>query len=161
MRRALIGLARRYEFARPMINTGRMSVPNDYPASRHAPQGGFSVQNVPITLPDGREGRLMDLLRDGTRFVGLWFAPHGGDPKAVAQLQERWPITIHACGDSKLLPSIGDRAGLMAAQVRAAPGSFVLIRPDAYCVARIDAPTAAAIEAALQAALGYDSEASE
>lgn len=54
LRRAVLALARRHDFARPMVNTGRMSVPNVYPPSRWAPEGSHPVQNVPLVRPDGR-----------------------------------------------------------------------------------------------------------
>lgn len=49
-RHAAIALAKRYAFARPLVNTGRMAVANSYHFSSTCsntgvPQGGFSLQN--------------------------------------------------------------------------------------------------------------------
>ena len=66
LRSAAIALAKQYPFARPLINTGRMAVANQYTRSAVlTTQGGFSVQNVVIAF-DEREkspGTLNDLLR--------------------------------------------------------------------------------------------------
>ncbi|MFO1349673.1 MAG: FAD-dependent monooxygenase [Gammaproteobacteria bacterium] len=86
LRNAVLDLARRHEFARPLVNTGRMCVANDYPPSPCLPQGGVSVQNAPLCLPDGRPGGLMDLLADGTALIGVWFAPTDASVGEVAGL---------------------------------------------------------------------------
>ena len=82
----------------------------------------------------------MRLLGDGTRFLGLWL---GAEPRAGGGARRRaralrWPLAVHARSM---------RAGALARHLGAAPGSFVLVRPDAY-VARAARrrPTPAAIE---------------
>jgi 3-(3-hydroxy-phenyl)propionate hydroxylase len=89
----------------------------------------------------------MGLLGDGTRFLGLWL---GASRDRAAALNDdvatRWPLTVHAV----------DAAGALARHLGAAPGTFVLVRPDAYVAARIEAATPAAIEAALGRALSLE-----
>jgi 3-(3-hydroxy-phenyl)propionate hydroxylase len=151
----VVTLARGYEFARTMVNTGRMSLANPYPPSPFLPQGGYCVQNVPITLPDGTRGALNDLLRTGTALIAIWFTPDGTQTQAVAQLDTRWPLRVYGCDAASGLPTLRDDQGKLAAQLRAAPGTVGLVRPDGYLAARVERASAAAVEAALEAALGY------
>jgi 3-(3-hydroxy-phenyl)propionate hydroxylase len=142
LRDALVSLARRHTFARPLVNTGRMSVANDYPTSRWLPDGGRSLQNIAF---DGTS--VSTLLRDGTRFVGLWCAPAPGVVEAAQALNARWPLALRVIdADSALAEHLGARAG-----------SCVLIRPDAYRAATIADATAPRIEAALRRALSKES----
>jgi 3-(3-hydroxy-phenyl)propionate hydroxylase len=53
------------------------------------------------------------------------------------------PLALHAA----------EPDGALARHLGAAPGTLVLVRPDAYVAARIAAPTAANVEAALRRAL--------
>ena len=161
LRRAVVALARRYEFARTMVNTGRMSIANPYPPSPFLPQGGFSVQNVAISLPDRQPARLVDLLGASTRLVGIWFDARAAESAGVLEagvleLQKRWPLDVYRCGGDARLPAIGDPEGALAGQLQASPGMFCLLRPDGYCAARIEHADCAAIGAALKAALGHD-----
>ena len=62
-RSAAISLAKRYAFARLLVNTGRMSAPNVYSQSPACSAGGgHAVQNVPLLWADGSSGDLADLL---------------------------------------------------------------------------------------------------
>src|SRR6478735_6455650 len=63
-RDAVLGLARKYVFARQLVNTGRMAVANPYTnSSACEATGGQPVQNVSFEWPDGSEGSVNDLLR--------------------------------------------------------------------------------------------------
>ncbi len=63
-RTAVIDLAKRHAFARPLINTGRMAVANPYSRSGICAAGaGTSVQNVEFAWGNGSAGQLNDLLR--------------------------------------------------------------------------------------------------
>ena len=142
LRRAVVALARKHEFARRIANTGRMAQANAYPPSPCAPAGATSLQNV---AGDGTT--VMRLLGEGTRFLGLWL---GATREQVAALNDaigpRWPIAVQAI----------DAAGALARHLGAGAGSFFLIRPDAYVAAGIEAPTPARVEAALRQALARD-----
>ncbi|MGZ8260874.1 MAG: FAD-dependent monooxygenase, partial [Caldimonas sp.] len=140
-RRAVVALARSHEFARRLANTGRMAQANVYPPSPWTPDGARSLQNVAL------EGTtVMRLLGDGTRFLGLWLGANGDQTESLSDLATRWPIVVHAV----------DAAGALARHLGAAPGTFVLVRPDAYVAAQIEAATPAAIEAALWRALSLE-----
>jgi len=49
-----------------------------------------------------------------------------------------------------------DGTGALARHLGAAPGSFVLVRPDAYVAAQLASAAPAAIEAALRRALSLE-----
>ena len=112
-------------FARSLVNTGRMSVANDYPPSRWLPEGGRTAQNVPPSTAPA----LMRLLAEGTRFLGLWFGePVARPPRPLARLEDSpAPVELRAAAaESPLAAHLGARAG-----------SFVLVRPDAYVAATL------------------------
>ncbi|MEO8836051.1 MAG: FAD-dependent oxidoreductase, partial [Caldimonas sp.] len=141
LRRAVVALARGHAFARKIANTGRMAQANAYPPSRWAPAGARSLQNVAV---DGTT--VMRLLADGTRFLGLWLGASAAEVASLATLSERWPLTVRA-----VVPD-----GDLARHLDAGPGTFVLVRPDAYVAAQLAAPSPAAIEAALGRALSRE-----
>jgi 3-(3-hydroxy-phenyl)propionate hydroxylase len=116
-----------------------MAQANAYPPSPWAPGGARSLQNV-------AEGgtTVMRLLGDGTRFLGLWFGASRAQAAALNdELAVRWPLAVQPV----------DAAGALARHLGAAPGSFVLVRPDAYVAAQLASATPAAIESALRRAL--------
>jgi 3-(3-hydroxy-phenyl)propionate hydroxylase len=132
LRRAVISLARRHDFARLMVNTGRMSVANAYPPSHWLPQGATSVQNVAF---DGTT--VMRVLREGTRFVALWFgAP---EAEAAARVQARGVRVLVARPEDDLGRHLGAREN-----------TLVLVRPDAYVAATIHDAERAGVDKALE-----------
>ncbi len=154
LRRAVIALARHHAFARGLVDTGRMSVANPYPPAPCLPDGATSVQNLRLTHADGRSGRLMHLLRDGTRLLGLWFDPDPADVDAVRKALAPLPVTLHAVGGATALPTLIDADRHLAAHLGARPGMLCLIRPDAYLAARLDPVQAADAAARVLALLG-------
>jgi 3-(3-hydroxy-phenyl)propionate hydroxylase len=141
IRRAVVDLARRYEFATKLANTGRMAQANVYPPSPWAKAGARSLQNVAF---DGTS--VMHLLGDGTCFLGLMVGAEGSMTAALRGLTARLPLTVRAlAGDSEL-----------ARHLRAAVGTLVLVRPDAYVAAQIEAATPERVEAALRRALSLE-----
>lgn len=153
LRRAVVSLATRYPFARALVNTGRMSVANDYPPAPQLPEGGRSVQNLPLRWADGSETTLMQLLADGTQCIGLWLAPTRTEATAAMESTASLPLRLLAIGGDSGLPTlqVDDRVtnhlGLRDA------GSLVLVRPDAYRAATLTNATSAAIADALRTAL--------
>ena len=142
LRRAVVALARRHEFARRIANTGRMAQANAYPPSPWAPAGAMSLQNVA-----GEGTTVMRLLGEGTRFLGLWLGASRDQVAALnAELGQRWPLAVHAV----------DSAGALARHLGADAGTFVLVRPDAYVAARIESATPARVAAALGRALAHE-----
>jgi 3-(3-hydroxy-phenyl)propionate hydroxylase len=152
LRRAAMGLAREHAFARPLVNSGRLSVANPYPDSPAVTGAGWSLQNVPITLPGGARASLVELARQvGTAFIGILYEPTRGHELAeFARIEAAGlPFRFFVCGPG----GIGDPEGKLAAVLHAEPDTFALVRPDLYLGARLPNATAPAAEAALRKAL--------
>ena len=152
LREAVIALARRYEFGRPLVNTGRMSVANPDPASPTVTNGGHSVQNVPITLQDGSRSNLVAFAQSlGTVFIGILYAPTRADEVAAFAWLEASgrPFRFLVCGPG----GIGDPDGKLMEVLGAAPGSFALIRPDLYLAGCVPDARPAHADAMLKRAL--------
>jgi 3-(3-hydroxy-phenyl)propionate hydroxylase len=168
LRDAVLDLARTQPFARALINSGRLSVPavldgsplngEDDPDLPRLARPGAACPDAPVRGEDGRPGWLLDRL--GRGFVGLYIPPASGVPAKVAKAAARWrhlsvPISLLAVREAD------DIAGLVRSRYGAAPGSFVLIRPDQHIAARFRSFDAAAVEAALARALGGKADAEE
>jgi 3-(3-hydroxy-phenyl)propionate hydroxylase len=148
LRDAVLDLARRYEFARALVNTGRLSVPFDYAHSSLTTSGGGALPNVAITLPDGGPGALSDLLRGaGAQFLVLCY-PGSAAPELAPGLAR-----CFACnGAVGRLPVLrGDGLDRIAG-----PGEVLVIRPDQHLAARLARPDTAAVRAAIDKALCRD-----
>jgi len=156
LRRAVLALAKETEFAKRMVNGGRLSVPTIYDTPLSTPDGepwgsgpcpGTSMPDAPIAMRDGRAGFLTDAFIDqGTRFTLLTF-DNGGrvePPDGVG--------TIRIGGEGGL----ADRENLAGARYDAAPGTAYLLRPDGYVAARFRHPTQPALDAALARAAGLN-----
>ena len=157
LRRAVLKLARRHAFARPLVNTGRMSVANDYPISPWLPQGARTVQNLVLQDDQDQAHDLMDLLREGTDFVGLWFDPEPDRARDACQALTDWPLRLFAVGASRTLPVLRDPDGQLARHLGLDPlacaGTLCLIRPDAYLAATVTNCSLQKLETAMQTAL--------
>jgi 3-(3-hydroxy-phenyl)propionate hydroxylase len=152
LRRAVIGLAREHAFARPLVNSGRLSVANPYPDSPAVTGAGWSVQNVPITLPGGARASLVELAQQvGTAFLGILYQPsRGHELGEFARIEATGlPFRFFVCGPG----GIGDPEGKLKAVLKAEPDTFALIRPDLYLGALLPNATPSAAEAALRKAL--------
>jgi 3-(3-hydroxy-phenyl)propionate hydroxylase len=152
LRDAVIALARKYPFARALVNSGRLSVANPYPGSPAVTNGGQSVPNVPITLPDGARSTLVELAqRTGTAFIGVLYAPtRTEDVAAYAWLEASGrPFRFFVCGPG----GVGDPDGKLKQALGAEPGSFALIRPDLYLAGCAHDARPAHAEAMLKRAL--------
>lgn len=157
-RDAVLALSQKWPFARPLVNSGRMSNPvpllssplNTPETDEFAPlmRPGTPCPNIGVDAREGEPSRwLLDELGKG--FSGLYFT-HGGVPPAVAQELgelaaapipiETRVVTAAAGGPGAALPPgvalLEDPHGLLARQFDARPGTFYLIRPDCYVVAR-------------------------
>ncbi|MBU3031354.1 FAD-dependent oxidoreductase [Paracoccus marinaquae] len=136
LRDAVLELAQDHEFARPLVNSGRLSTPVSYPASRLSTPdrddwtGGVAPGSPVLDAPCG-DGWLLDRL-DGD-FVLL---SHGWQGEAPAGL--------------RVLPV----DGIAAERLAPAEGGACLVRPDQYVAARWRQPDAAAIAAAWVRAKG-------
>jgi 3-(3-hydroxy-phenyl)propionate hydroxylase len=151
LRNAVLELARTEPFARPLVNSGRLSTPTPYResplntpdrerfAGRMAP--GSNAADAPIEVA-GRPAWLLEQLGDG--FVLLSFGP--AEPVQVGGVRTR---VLQVGRD------IEDRAGVLAERYDAQPGTVYLIRPDQYVAARWRCFDRAAVQAALARALGH------
>ncbi|SFM33288.1 FAD-dependent monooxygenase [Variovorax sp. OV329] len=152
LRRAVVELAARFPFARALVNTGRMSVANDYPAAPHLPEGARTVQNVALAWQDGRPTSLVELLGEGgSDWLGLWFSPTR--TQASVELPPALPLRLVAVGGDGGLPTLQPSETLARHLGDPAAGSLVLVRPDAYRAACLDAPDAAVIASHLRLAM--------
>jgi hypothetical protein len=113
---------------------------------------GWSVQNVPITLPGGARASLVELAKQvGTAFLGILYQPsRGHELGEFARIEATGlPFRFFVCGPG----GIGDPEGKLKAVLKAEPDTFALIRPDLYLGALLPNATPSAAEAALRKAL--------
>jgi 3-(3-hydroxy-phenyl)propionate hydroxylase len=165
-RDATIALAKKYPFARKLVNTGRMSVPNTYERSAACSAGGGgSLQNVAFAWVDGSAGQMIELLRWARgRLLLLVFGTLDAQSlerlHAIASVAALRLVHVVQPGVAQaVLETIVDVHGHVAMATRGVdsyvetptglePG-FALVRPDAYLAA-----CGAGIEAALVDAVG-------
>lgn len=152
LRNAVLELARTEPFARPLVNSGRLSTPTPYACSSlNTPDGDvFAGHMVPGTfcadapvLRDGQPAWLLNQLGGG--FVLLSFGPVPADASVrvgnvVARVLEVGRDVV-------------DVDGVLTERYDGQPGTVYLIRPDQYVAARWRGFDAAAATAALRRAL--------
>jgi 3-(3-hydroxy-phenyl)propionate hydroxylase len=144
-----LGLAREHEFARRLVNSGRLSVPATLHGSPlNTPDGdsfaGKMVPGAPLTdAPVQRaDGQASWLLREtAADFTLLVF---GEPPEWTQALQHVQTVSIGR--------DLIDVQGLVAQRLDATPGSAYLIRPDQHVAARWRQPSEAGVRAALATA---------
>jgi 3-(3-hydroxy-phenyl)propionate hydroxylase len=166
-RQAVIDLAKRHAFARPMVNTGRMAVANPYTRSTacsYAPgaAAGLSVQNVRLTWANGSEGTVNRLLDwAGGDLLLLVFG--AAAPAALQRLRR-----LCAGAPLRAVQVLGSRERAQAVEhvrdpeshlrsacqvnPKAPGGAWALVRPDGYLAATgtpIDGQLVAALERSL------------
>jgi 3-(3-hydroxy-phenyl)propionate hydroxylase len=134
-RDATLALARRHPFARPLVNSGRLSTPTPYLHSplntpdssafsgRMAP--GTNCADAPIRIGD-RPGWLLNQL--GRRFVALTF----GAPPVEG------PIEVDGIGCDVIAVGrdLDDAEGKIGERYDGSAGTTYLIRPDQHVAAR-------------------------
>ncbi|MBB3898322.1 FAD-dependent oxidoreductase [Roseococcus suduntuyensis] len=134
-RDAVLELAEDQAFARPFVNSGRLSRP-------------WSGQEVAADAP---------VLRDNTPD---WLLRHiGTDGRFTLVARDAVPpalpgITTILLADAPRSDALLDHSGLAAARLGLAPGEAALFRPDQVLAARLPATVAAPILAAHDRALG-------
>ncbi|MDJ0894564.1 MAG: FAD-dependent oxidoreductase [Alphaproteobacteria bacterium] len=163
-RDAVLQLARDHEFARKLVNSGRLSLPAKLAGmSTMTPDAegfagglgpGSPCEDAPVTNPDGTDGWLLRHVGGGD-FTVLAF----GELAPVAQIAEMSgvPVVWIGSGTTPLgVTKLGDPQGLAAKRYGAAHGAVYLIRPDQHVVARWRACTAADVIHARDRALARD-----
>jgi 3-(3-hydroxy-phenyl)propionate hydroxylase len=151
LRNAVLELAKTEPFARPLVNSGRLSTPTAYLASSlntpdedlfaGGPAPGANCPDAPIAR-DGQPGWLMQQLGQG--FVLLAFGDAEFTPVQLGQTDVR-PLRVGH--------ELQDPQGLLAQRFDAQPGTVYLIRPDQFVAARWRCFDAAKVRAALQRCL--------
>jgi 3-(3-hydroxy-phenyl)propionate hydroxylase len=134
LRAAVLELAERHTFARPLVNSGRLSTPTPYVgsplntpdsepfAARMAP--GTNCEDAPVEV-GGRADWLLHQLGGG--FTVLVF---GGAPVQAVSAGAVSARVLAVGAD------LGDARGVLAERYDARPGTTYLVRPDQYVAAR-------------------------
>ncbi|WNJ88021.1 FAD-dependent oxidoreductase [Bosea sp. 685] len=143
----VIALARRYPFARSLVNTGRLSEAFTYPRSDFvADGGGASVPNAAFVCGDGRAGTLVDIVGGIPSFVLL--TRDGAPPAAVDPLLR--VFTVGPGEEADIRDPAGDLGGLLGL----AGHEGVLVRPDLHVAGYLDDVGAENVAVLLGRALG-------
>jgi 3-(3-hydroxy-phenyl)propionate hydroxylase len=150
LRNAVLDLAPKAEFARRMVNSGRLSVAtvHDTPLSTpdEAPFAGSArlgapVPDAPMRMRDGRDCFLVEQLSGGFE---LLYVGEGARPNVPPG------IKLTVIGENLI-----DAAGLFAARFDATPGAAYLMRPDQHLCARWRSYDVDKVIAARKRALGH------
>ncbi|MDZ4399795.1 FAD-dependent oxidoreductase [Hydrogenophaga sp.] len=158
-RNAAIGLAKKYPFARQLVNTGRMAVANTY---THSPicdgTGGQSVQNVSFEWADHRRGTVNDLLQwaDANLLVLVFGDLSAAARQRLQQLSQTAPVrcvqVLGAEGHAQAREHVRDPKGHLQGACHVFGHAWALVRPDGYLAATgesVDADLVRAIEKSL------------
>ena len=156
LRDAALSLAREHDFAKRMVNSGRLSVPTAYTASplstedrepwSGGPPPGAPIPDARLRRPDGRDAFLSECLGQDAARGGFTLLTRGAE---IAGLPA--DIAVILLGGRGYF----DRYGEIAARFALESGAAYLIRPDGHVAARFARPDAAVIRAALARALGH------
>lgn len=145
-RDAVLDLSERYGFARPLVNSGRLSVPCTYDASPlngpDALAGGPERTRPGSACPDAPlpNGFLLDRLR-GFTLLAI-------DADAPARIDDQVEVRRLSIPEEDVGSELADR------YLGEAPGAVYLIRPDQHVAARWSRYDAGNLQRALQQSLG-------
>jgi len=156
-RNAVLELARTEPFARPLINSGRLSTPTPY---LHSPlntpddepfagamKPGTNCADAPLRH-QGRDAWLLNLMNTlHGPAGGFTLLAFGERPPLESVAEGRLVARVLSVGDD-----VEDAQGLLAQRYDARPGTVYLIRPDQHVAARWRSLDAAKVRAALRRA---------
>jgi 3-(3-hydroxy-phenyl)propionate hydroxylase len=161
LRTAVLGLAREHDFARPLVNTGRLSTPNRYAASSIlGAEGGFAVPDFALEEVEGGRRWLGEVMASlGTASLGLYLPKPGGAAlqRAITQLDtggRPWAVRDLDPGDGRGGCALRDPGGELARLAGLRPGDFLVIRPDLYCAGVVRQASVSAARALLDLSMG-------
>ena len=152
-RDAVLDLAERQDFARPFVNSGRLSVPCTYDGS---------PLNTPDALTGGparsRPGSPAADLPLGEGYLLERLGGRGAPRFQLLAIDTEAPVTVSGPGVEVevLALSTAEAPALRARYLGAAPSAVYLIRPDQHVAARWPAYDPAAVQAALARSLGKE-----
>jgi 3-(3-hydroxy-phenyl)propionate hydroxylase len=148
LRDAVLALAPKAEFARRMINSGRLSVATVYDSKLSTPDEspfagsarlGAPLPDCPVRRPNGRDGYLLESLTGDFTLLTI----KGDEP-----VEPPPGIKVATVGADVI-----DAGGVLAQRLDATPGAVYLLRPDQHLAARWRAYDRAKVEAARDRAL--------
>ncbi len=149
LRNAVLALAPQCEFARRMVNSGRLSVATLYDTPLSTPDEdafsgtarlGAPAPDLPVHAPDG-DRHLIERLSDGFELLYM---------KGDARPAPPDGIKLTVIGEDLI-----DSAGLFARRFDATPGAAYLLRPDQHLCARWRKFDFEKVKAARERALGH------
>jgi 3-(3-hydroxy-phenyl)propionate hydroxylase len=152
LRDAVLALAPKAEFARRMVNSGRLSLPSVYDTPLSTADSvpfagrarlGAPLPDAPLTRRDGTPVHLLECVRGGFQAIYVNGAGTNGGHRPPID-----GITMTVVGED-----VFDREGLFTRRLDAMPGSTYLVRPDQHLCARWRTFDAGAVASARQRAL--------
>ncbi len=141
-RNATIGLAKQHQFARLLINTGRMAEANTYKVSDICQNGGgWMVQNTHIEFTTEASGTLSDLLNwaDGRLLMLVFGKLKSSEMKKLALLSMSTPVRVVQVvykDKPQALEHVKDPNKHLRKACQVSSTGWALLRPDAYLAAR-------------------------
>lgn len=146
-RNAVLDLSEHYEFARPLVNSGRLSVPCTYDGSL---LNGPDVAGMPARMRPGAP--CVD-----APVAGGWLLDRLGGRFQLMTIDADAPGSLDAGGiaiERVALSSGDDESGALAARyLGGATSAVYLLRPDQHVAARWETYDEAAVKAALDKAV--------
>ncbi|SEC12067.1 3-(3-hydroxy-phenyl)propionate hydroxylase [Rhizobiales bacterium GAS191] len=155
LRDAALALARHTDFAKRMVNSGRLSVASAYESPLSTPDAeawnggvkpGAAMQDAQLRRADGESVFLTDIV--APRFTLL--QAQGGASASLPGGVERVSIGLGSGGEAPF----HDAEGQFASRYAASQGSAYLLRPDGHVAARFREVTEARLAKALDRACG-------
>jgi 3-(3-hydroxy-phenyl)propionate hydroxylase len=149
LRNAVLDLAPRAEFARRMVNSGRLSTASVYDSPLSTPDEfpfagsarlGAPLPDAPMSARDGKQGYLLERLGGGFEVLTVKNGARPDGPEG---------IRLTVIGEDLI-----DVTGAFARRFDASPGATYVVRPDQHLAARFRAFDADKVRRAVGRALG-------